>query len=69
MTEVQELAKQAVIIEKHYGRANGYRMGKRWLTTANLYIVQARPETVRSNEDTNVMERFQLNGYQVETLL
>ena len=27
-----------------------------------LYIVQARPETVRSNEDANVMERFQLNG-------
>tara|TARA_B100000700_G_scaffold75069_1_gene83993 strand:- start:1122 stop:2561 length:1440 start_codon:yes stop_codon:yes gene_type:complete len=27
-----------------------------------LYIVQARPETVRSNEDANVMERFQLKG-------
>ncbi|MBB1292225.1 phosphoenolpyruvate synthase [Pseudoalteromonas sp. SR44-5] len=59
--EVQELAKQAVIIEKHYGRA----MDIEWAKDGNdgkLYIVQARPETVRSNEDTNVMERFQLNG-------
>ncbi|MEM5553015.1 phosphoenolpyruvate synthase [Pseudoalteromonas neustonica] len=59
--EVQELAKQAVIIEKHYGRA----MDIEWAKDGNdgkLYIVQARPETVRSNEDTNIMERFQLNG-------
>ncbi|NIZ04036.1 phosphoenolpyruvate synthase [Pseudoalteromonas sp. HF66] len=59
--EVQELAKQAVIIEKHYGRP----MDIEWAKDGNdgkLYIVQARPETVRSNEDANVMERFQLNG-------
>jgi pyruvate,water dikinase len=59
--EVEELAKQAVIIEKHYGRA----MDIEWAKDGNdgkLYIVQARPETVRSNEDANVMERFQLNG-------
>ena len=59
--EVEELANQAVIIEKHYGRA----MDIEWAKDGNdgkLYIVQARPETVRSNEDTNVMERFQLNG-------
>ncbi|KID55916.1 phosphoenolpyruvate synthase [Pseudoalteromonas luteoviolacea] len=57
--EVQELAKQAVIIEKHYGRP----MDIEWAKDGNdgkLYIVQARPETVRSNEDSNVMERFQL---------
>ncbi|MEZ7276033.1 phosphoenolpyruvate synthase [Pseudoalteromonas sp. 68 DY56-GL68] len=60
-TEVQELAKQAVIIENHYGRP----MDIEWAKDGNdgkLYIVQARPETVRSNEDANVMERFQLNG-------
>jgi len=59
--EVQDLAKQAVIIEKHYGRP----MDIEWAKDGNdgkLYIVQARPETVRSNEDANVMERFQLNG-------
>ncbi|ATC97267.1 phosphoenolpyruvate synthase [Pseudoalteromonas tunicata] len=58
--EVMELAKQAVIIEKHYGRP----MDIEWAKDGNdgkLYIVQARPETVRSNEDTNVMERYQLN--------
>lgn len=57
--EVMDLAKQAVIIEKHYGRP----MDIEWAKDGNdgkLYIVQARPETVRSNEDTNVMERFQL---------
>ena len=58
--EVQELAKQAVIIEKHYGRP----MDIEWAKDGNdgkLYIVQARPETVRSNEDANVMERYKLN--------
>ena len=57
--EVEELAKQAVIIEQHYGRP----MDIEWAKDGNdgkLYIVQARPETVRSNEDANVMERFQL---------
>ncbi|MAD90099.1 MAG: phosphoenolpyruvate synthase [Pseudoalteromonas sp.] len=60
--EVQELAKQAVIIEKHYGRP----MDIEWAKDGNdgkLYIVQARPETVRSNEDANVMERFQLKAH------
>ena len=59
--EIMSLAKQAVIIEKHYGRP----MDIEWAKDGNdgkLYIVQARPETVRSNEDANVMERFQLNG-------
>ncbi|ALU45666.1 phosphoenolpyruvate synthase [Pseudoalteromonas rubra] len=58
-SEVEELAKQAVIIEKHYGRP----MDIEWAKDGNdgkLYIVQARPETVRSNEDANVMERYQL---------
>ncbi|MCG7564547.1 phosphoenolpyruvate synthase [Pseudoalteromonas sp. McH1-42] len=58
-SEVEELAKQAVIIEKHYGRP----MDIEWAKDGNdgkLYIVQARPETVRSNEDANIMERYQL---------
>lgn len=57
--EIMELAKQAVIIEKHYQRP----MDIEWAKDGNdgkLYIVQARPETVRSNEDANVMERFAL---------
>lgn len=57
--EVEELAKQAVIIANHYGRP----MDIEWAKDGNdgkLYIVQARPETVKSREDSNSMERFQL---------
>ncbi|MBV2129906.1 phosphoenolpyruvate synthase [Arsukibacterium indicum] len=59
--EVEELAKQAVIIAEHYGRP----MDIEWAKDGNdgkLYIVQARPETVKSREDSNNMERFQLQG-------
>ncbi|WP_298442207.1 phosphoenolpyruvate synthase [uncultured Ferrimonas sp.] len=57
--EVMELAKQAVIIEKHYGRPMDIEWAKDGLD-GKLYIVQARPETVRSNEDAQVIERFNL---------
>lgn len=51
--EIMELAKQALIIEEHYGRA----MDIEWAKDANdskLYIVQARPETVQSNLTQNI---------------
>jgi len=57
--EVMELAKQAMIIEQHYGRP----MDIEWAKDGNdgkLYIVQARPETVRSREDVQLIERFHL---------
>ena len=57
--EVMELAKQAVIIEQHYGRPMDIEWAKDGLD-GQLYIVQARPETVRSNEEANVIETFQL---------
>jgi len=57
--EVQNLAKQAVIIEKHYQRPMDIEWAKDGLD-GKLYIVQARPETVRSRESGNVMEQFQL---------
>ncbi|MGI2064792.1 phosphoenolpyruvate synthase [Shewanella sp. MF08487] len=59
--EVEELAKQAVIIEQHYGRA----MDIEWAKDGNdgkLYIVQARPETVRSREDVQLIERYHLKS-------
>ncbi|WP_099075243.1 phosphoenolpyruvate synthase [Proteus alimentorum] len=56
--EVQELAKQAVLIEQHYGRPMDIEWAKDG-HNGRLYIVQARPETVRSNQQ--VMERYQLN--------
>ncbi|TWX52185.1 phosphoenolpyruvate synthase [Colwellia hornerae] len=59
--EVQELAKQAVIIEKHYQRPMDIEWAKDGLD-GKLYIVQARPETVRSRESANVMEQFQLQA-------
>ncbi len=57
--EVMELAKQAVIIAEHYGRP----MDIEWAKDGNdgkLYIVQARPETVRSREDVQLIERYHL---------
>ena len=57
--EIMSLAKQAVIIEKHYGRPMDIEWAKDGLD-GELYIVQARPETVRSNEEANVIETFQL---------
>ncbi|MBT0586589.1 phosphoenolpyruvate synthase [Alteromonas oceanisediminis] len=59
--EVMELAKQAQIIEKHYKRPMDIEWAKDG-TDGKLYIVQARPETVRSREDAQVIERFQLKG-------
>ncbi|WP_105901359.1 phosphoenolpyruvate synthase [Vibrio gangliei] len=59
--EIQELAKQALIIEKHYGRPMDIEWAKDGIT-GELLIVQARPETVRSRDDQQVMERFQLNS-------
>ncbi|MDR0807107.1 MAG: phosphoenolpyruvate synthase [Enterobacteriaceae bacterium] len=56
--EIQQLAHQALLIEKHYGRPMDIEWAKDG-HSGKLYIVQARPETVRSNEQ--VMERYQLH--------
>ncbi|WP_425914701.1 phosphoenolpyruvate synthase [Pseudomonas sp. GWSMS-1] len=57
--EVSELAKQAMIIEKHYGRPMDIEWAKDG-DDGKLYIVQARPETVKSRSNINVMERYLL---------
>lgn len=57
--EVTELAKQAMIIEKHYGRPMDIEWAKDG-DDGKLYIVQARPETVKSRGNANVMERYLL---------
>lgn len=57
--EVEELARQAVIIEKHYGRPMDIEWAKDGVD-GKLYIVQARPETVRSNQKGQAIERFAL---------
>lgn len=58
--EVTELAKQAVIIEQHYGCPMDIEWAKDG-DDGKLYIVQARPETVKSRSNANVMERYQLH--------
>lgn len=55
--ELNELAKQALIIEKHYGHAMDIEWAKDG-DTGQIFIVQARPETVKSQQTSNVMERF-----------
>ena len=57
--EVTNLAKQAMIIEKHYGRPMDIEWAKDG-DDGKLYIVQARPETVKSRTSANVMERYLL---------
>ncbi|MEG5263560.1 phosphoenolpyruvate synthase [Pseudomonas sp. JDS28PS106] len=57
--EVSELAKQAMIIEKHYKAPMDIEWAKDG-DDGKLYIVQARPETVKSRSSANVMERYLL---------
>ncbi|WP_322400148.1 phosphoenolpyruvate synthase [Massilia luteola] len=60
--EVVELAKYAVIIEKHYGRPMDIEWGKDG-RDGKLYILQARPETVKSQQKaTDSQQRFKLKG-------
>ena len=54
--DVLELARYAVIIEKHYGRPMDIEWGKDG-EDGKLYILQARPETVKSQSSGHVMEK------------
>ncbi|AHK80218.1 phosphoenolpyruvate synthase [Ectothiorhodospira haloalkaliphila] len=65
--QLEELARQAVIIEKHYGRP----MDIEWAldgVDGELYIVQARPETVESRQDGQVIERFRIRSPRSEVI-
>ena len=60
--EVVELAKYAVIIENHYGRPMDIEWGKDG-RDGKLYILQARPETVKSQQKASDAQiRFKLKG-------
>jgi len=57
--QVLQLADWGILIEKHYGRP----MDMEWALDGEdgkLYIVQARPETVQSQKDVNVIEEYKL---------
>ena len=63
--EIVELAKYAVIIEKHYGRPMDIEWGKDG-RDGKLYILQARPETVKSQQkSTDAQQRYKLKGSSV----
>nr|WP_199066453.1 phosphoenolpyruvate synthase [Chromobacterium sp. ASV5] len=60
--EVAELAQYALIIEKHYGRPMDIEWGRDGVD-GKLYILQARPETVKSQEDRkDTLRRYRLNS-------
>ena len=61
-TDVIELARYALIIEKHYGRPMDIEWGKDGVD-GRLYILQARPETVRSQAEGQVEHRYKLKGH------
>ncbi|MEP1096596.1 MAG: phosphoenolpyruvate synthase [Cyclobacteriaceae bacterium] len=57
--EVHKLAEWAVIIEKHYGRAMDIEWGKDGIDN-QLYILQARPETVHANQNSYTFKEYKL---------
>ncbi|UXI70038.1 phosphoenolpyruvate synthase [Tahibacter amnicola] len=59
--DVHELAKQSLVIERHYGRPMDIEWAKDGIT-GKLYIVQARPETVKSRAHATQIERFHLRA-------
>jgi pyruvate,water dikinase len=59
--DVETLARYAVLIEKHYGRAMDIEWGKDG-RDGKVYILQARPETVQSRSTGTTLERYQLNA-------
>ena len=59
--DVIELAKYAVIIEKHYQRPMDIEWGRDG-QDGKLYILQARPETVKSQASDKAEQRFKLKG-------
>ena len=59
--DVQELSKQALVIEQHYGRPMDVEWAKDGVT-GKLFIVQARPETVKSRAHATQIERYSLEA-------
>ncbi len=65
--DVLELAGYAMIIEQHYGHPMDIEWGKDG-TDGKLYILQARPETVKS-QSGNVVEKFQLKAHTLNAII
>jgi pyruvate,water dikinase len=59
--DVEQLARYAMVIEQHYGRPMDIEWGKDG-TDGQLYILQARPETVKSQAKGQAEFRYKLKG-------
>ncbi|MFW2355728.1 phosphoenolpyruvate synthase [Hydrogenophaga sp.] len=59
--DVEQLARYAMVIEQHYGRAMDIEWGKDGID-GELYILQARPETVKSQSAGKTEVRYKLKG-------
>ncbi|HYD74476.1 phosphoenolpyruvate synthase [Ramlibacter sp.] len=59
--EVEQLARYALVIEEHYGRPMDIEWGKDG-EDGQLYILQARPETVKSQQQGKTETRYKLKG-------
>ena len=59
--DVEQLARYALVIEKHYGRPMDVEWGKDG-TDGQIYILQARPETVKSQQGDKAELRYKLKG-------
>jgi pyruvate,water dikinase len=59
--DVEQLAHYALVIEKHYGRPMDIEWGKDG-NDGQLYILQARPETVKSQMKGQAEQRYKLKG-------
>ena len=60
-SDVEQLAHYALVIEDHYGRPMDIEWGKDGID-GQLYILQARPETVKSQAGNSVEYRYKLKG-------
>jgi pyruvate,water dikinase len=60
--EVEQLAQYALVIEQHYGRPMDIEWGKDG-NDGLLYILQARPETVKSQQKGQSELRYKLKGH------
>jgi pyruvate, water dikinase len=60
-TEIEQLARYAILIERHYGRPMDIEWGKDGLD-GQIYILQARPETVKSQQRGKAEMRYKLKG-------
>jgi len=58
--DAEELARQALIIEDHYGKPMDIEWGKDG-ATGKIFILQARPETVQSRANATTREHYQLH--------